>query len=76
MDKVHAIIPRSVKEISDYGFSECKGLESIRFEDGAMLEKIGAGAFTGTALEEFVAPPSLREIKDFAFARCRSLKRV
>lgn len=76
VDKVHAIIPRSVKEISSHGFSECKGLESICFEDGAMIEKIGAGAFTGTGLKEFIAPPSLREIKDFAFARCRYLKCV
>ena len=56
-------------------FRDLEGLRRVVFQ-GASLRALGASAFRGTALEEFVAPVSLRKIGDGAFADCRNLRRA
>ena len=51
-------------------------METVVFEPGSRLERIGDHAFAGTALKEFVAPGSLKTIGAGAFANCKSLKQV
>ena len=68
-------IPASVTEIDDWAFSRLINLQTIIFEEGSQLERIGKGAFFGcTSLQTITNLPStLTKIGDFAFSGCSSL---
>lgn len=61
-----------VREISDFAFKGCEGLESIDIPDG--VYRIGDSAFSGcSSLREINIPPSVREIGKRPFEDCGSL---
>ena len=57
-------------------FYKNSSLRKVVFPRNSRLTKIGARAFSRTALERFEAPDSLRVIEQEAFARCDSLHTV
>ena len=62
-------IPPSVEEIGQWAFRE-SALETIEFEEGSKLKKIGDRAFENSALRSIVLPASLEEIGNRAFFGC------
>lgn len=59
-------IPNTVKEISDYAFSDMANLQTVFLPDG--LEKIGEGVFLRTPnLQTVVLPDGLEEISESLF---------
>lgn len=65
-----------VTEIADDAFRGWTALAEVVFAKGSKLERIGAHAFAGTALERFVAPRSLKTIRAGTFMNCNNLKEV
>ena len=56
-----------MKDIGDYAF-EGSALESISFEDGSFLEKIGVMAFANTtSLRSIIIPASVKDMGCYAF---------
>lgn len=66
-DAIQSIyIPNTVKEISDYAFSDMANLQTVFLPDG--LEKIGEGVFLRTPnLQTVVLPDGLEEISKSLF---------
>lgn len=69
-------VPKSVEEIQDEVFAECKSLSKITLAEDSALQIIGNYSFRGSGLEEFQAPESLRVIQANAFQNCAALKRA
>ena len=64
-----------VREIADFAFDGCEGLESIIIPDG--VHRIGDSSFCGCSeLKEIDIPPSVREIGKRAFEDCGSLTSI
>lgn len=70
------VIHSKVTNIAADAFRDWENLSRVVFERKSRVERIGAHAFAGTALEQFVAPRSLKTIRGGAFAGCRNLKEV
>ena len=61
-------IPRSVMQIKDFAFRNCKNLKEVVFEEGSKLQVIGKGAFYGCiALTKVSFPEGLESIGVSAF---------
>ena len=71
-----ARIPAGVVEIAPGAFRGCARLRRVVFAPGSRLEVVGAEAFRGTGLVEFVAPGTLRRVGAGAFAQCLKLVRA
>ena len=69
-------IPKSVREIQDSAFEDCKSLREVIFEEGSRLKKIGVCCFCESGLEEIVIPSSVTGLERSAFSSCKSLKKV
>ncbi len=67
-------IPDTVMRIDEGAFLNCSSLESLTI--GKSVEKIGASAFSGTALRAVDIPSSVKIIDGRAFADCTYLKEV
>lgn len=63
-------------EIADNAFQDWENLAEVVFVKGNKLEKIGARAFAGTALERFVAPRQLKVMQANAFVGCKKLREL
>ena len=61
------VIPATVTEIGAYGLGGNGSLTSVKFADGATIEKLGNYLFYGTNITSFTLPASVREIGDYAF---------
>lgn len=68
-------IPSSVREIGAFAFLY-SGIESIEFANENGLEKIGTGAFSGTAVSEISLPEGVKHIGAEAFFNCQSLEKI
>lgn len=74
-DKLEVVLPKSLKEIGDYAFYDCKNLVSVNIPAG--VTSIGNGAFHGcTSLTSITIPNSVTSIGDIAFFECRSLTSI
>lgn len=70
-----AVIPGSVKKISEKAFLSCKELKEIRIEDG--VEFIGEYAFSECInLKSVIIPKSVRYIGKEAFRFCTELESI
>ena len=68
-------IPKSVKEIGDWAFTDCSGLTSIDIPNG--ISKIGIGVFENCrSLENIELPSGVSEIGERAFRGCEKLKSI
>ena len=68
------VIPSLFKGKAVLGIAECAfkgmtGLDSVVFEDGLQVSKIGASAFECTGIKELDLPAGIMEIGDCAFSR-------
>ncbi len=52
-------IGKYVKEIGEAAFSGCTNVTSVTFEEGSILETIGASAFSGLKVSEFIMPDTV-----------------
>lgn len=70
-------IPKNVTKLSDSAFYNCSALETLKFEDGSQLKRIGRQTFARcTALKTVEFPTLLETIGSGAFSFCQSLERV
>ena len=69
------IIPKSVKSIGDYAFSDCSKLRTVTIPGN--VESIGDGAFYGCyRLAKVIISDGVKSIGEEAFKDCDSLKKV
>lgn len=69
------ILPKTLKSIGKYAFSDCYDLVEVIFNEG--IEQIGEGAFYGCdGIEEVSIPGTIKKIDNYAFYRCGSLRNV
>ena len=69
------VIPNSVKNISEYAFSDCSNLETIKLPNG--LKSIKKGVFRHCKnLEKINIPSSVKSIGVETFSECASLKTI
>jgi RNase P/RNase MRP subunit POP5 len=61
------VIPASVAFLGEAVFARMKSLESVTFEAGSRLERIGGHAFLWTGLKRFVIPSSVVFLGNYAF---------
>ena len=69
-------LPQRLTVLSNDIFMSCTYLSTVRFPDGIQIEKIGANAFRGTAIESFTLQSSVTQIGANAFTNCSSLTSV
>jgi len=61
-------IPASVYNVRTRAFSDTSNLETVIFEEGSILEKIGNWAFRySSSLKKITFPATLKEIRELAF---------
>ena len=65
-----------VRSIGTGAFLDCPALEEVFWEAGDYAQVLGAYAFSGTDLAEFIAPDTLESIGEYAFENLTSLKHV
>lgn len=70
------VIPKTVKTITDNAFNGLANITSILFEEGSVLETIGANAFSGTSITSLVLPAGVSSVDVTAFYQCDSLTSV
>jgi hypothetical protein len=69
-------IGKDITAIGKYAFAYATKIESITFEEGSKLEKIGAVAFIYTVVTEVSIPDTVTYIGSMAFAYCSHLLSV
>ena len=68
------IIPKTVKEISDYAFYGMSNLKTVEFANGSVLEGVGVGSFMNCkTLTGIVLPDTVKEIEMGAFSGCSAI---
>ncbi len=67
-------VPDFCRAIDPYAFAFASNLREI--EIPAAIERIGRGAFAGSALESIVLPEGLAELEEDAFWMCGRLERI
>lgn len=68
------IIPKTVKEVSDYAFYGMSNLKTVEFANGSVLESVGVGAFMNCkSLTGIVLPDTVKEIEMGAFSGCSAI---
>ena len=72
----HVVIGKDITSIGKFNFFYCSKLESVTFEEGTKLEKIGWGAFGYSSLQEIAVPDSVTRIDGYAFYYCSKLTKV
>ena len=61
-------IPKSVIEIQENAFRDCKNLREVIFEEGSRLKKIGESAFQNcSSLRNILLPEGLESIGEDCF---------
>lgn len=69
-------IPKFIKHIGPYAFTNNNELQSIEFESNSELQTIENSAFNSTQIECITIPHHLTKIGKYAFDACRSLRTV
>ncbi len=70
-------IGKDITAIGNYAFAYCDNLETIEFEAGSALERIGVLAFRSAGkVREVVIPDGVTYVATYAFGTCVSLESV
>ena len=68
-------LPTTLKEISNYSFSQFPNVESLTLPEN--VERIGEGAFGDmTSLKEINIPKNVKELSKYTFMNCISLEKI
>ena len=70
------IIGKDITAIGRFNFFWCSRIESVSFEAGSQLERIGWGAFGYSSLKTIAIPDSVTRIDGYAFYYCSKLSDV
>ena len=70
------IIGKDITAIGRFNFFWCSRIESVSFEAGSQLERIGWGAFGYSSLQTIAIPDSVTRIDGYAFYYCSKLSDV
>ncbi len=70
------VIGKDITYIGKFNFNWCSELQSVTFEEGTKLERIGWGAFGYSSLPAITIPDSVTRIDDYAFYFCSKLTDV
>ena len=69
-------IGKDITSIGRFNFYWCSKLQSVTFEEGTKLERIGWGAFGYSNLPSVIIPDSVTRIDGYAFYYCSKLSSV
>ena len=70
------VIGKDITAIGRFNFFWCNKLQSVTFEEGTKLERIGWGAFGYSSLPAVTIPDSVTQIDGYAFYYCSKLSSV
>ena len=70
------VIGKDITAIGRFNFFWCSRIESVSFEAGSQLERIGWGAFGYSSLKTIAIPDSVTRIDGYAFYYCSKLSDV
>ncbi len=70
------VIGKDITYIGKFNFFRCSRLETVTFEEGTKLERIGWGAFGYSSLPAVTIPDSVTQIDGYAFYYCSKLTDV
>ncbi len=70
------VIGKDITYIGKFNFFRCSRLETVTFEEGTKLERIGWGAFGYSSLPAITIPDSVNRIDGYAFYYCSKLTDV
>ena len=70
------VIGKDIISIGKFNFYWCGKLQSVTFEEGTKLERIGWGAFGYSGLPAITIPDSVKQIDSYAFYFCSKLTDV
>ena len=70
------VIGKGITYIGKFNFFWCNKLETVTFEEGSQLERIGWGAFGYSSLPQIAIPDSVTRLEGYAFYYCSNLSNV
>ena len=70
------VIGKDITYIGKFNFFWCNKLETVTFEEGSQLERIGWGAFGYSSLPQIAIPDSVTRLEGYAFYYCSNLSNV
>jgi serine/threonine protein kinase len=70
------VIPKTIEEVPERCFANCRSLYGIRFEEGSVVSKLGKEAFSESGIFAFSLPSSLKIIEDGCFEKCGDLREL
>lgn len=70
------LIPKCIKLIANYAFSNCNNLRFVSFPENSELKSIDTCAFRFTKISSISLPPNVTELGCNAFFKCDELKIV
>ena len=70
------VIGKDITDIGKFNFFQCRNLESVSFQEGGKLERIGWGAFGYSSLPAITIPDSVTRLESYAFYFCTNLSSV
>ena len=70
------VIGKDITYIGKFNFFQCRNLESVTFQEGSKLERIGWGAFGYSSLPAITIPDSVTRLESYAFYFCTNLSSV
>ena len=70
------VIGKDITYIGKFNFYWCSKLESVSFQEGSKLERIGWGTFGYSSLPQITIPDSVTRLDGYAFYFCSNLSSV
>lgn len=69
-------VPKTVTDIASGAFKGTTGLETVGFEAGSVLERIGKSAFAESGIKRITLPEKVKLADELAFDHCTNLTEI